>query len=303
MGGLFVWKMSGAAGLGFHTAKLWQIVFHSPPVYGKKGMVGPSSSAGHFDPLLVVGLVGDVCLSCFIWLEELKNGGAHTLGKAFVLAGLVEALVFALCVMSQRMRKATKRKQATNSQPSAVGEEYDPLDDPNMLPSRTVACTVLIVWTLISAVSLRDLLFPGSILSFIPRDDIYLEWMGAFLYSPSPDTVESEEHGLEAPLYAGDKFVSQLMGLYLALCCMLKVTSAIGWVKGSKSTGGDLDNEDRRGVVSSKIIWKTQAFGYKLLLAMLHLFTPAAKSASLDLRWHLMFVAYEMFILFLYGFW
>eukprot|EP00804_Cyclotella_cryptica_P024033 CCRYP_007265-RA/>CCRYP_007265-RA protein AED:0.03 eAED:0.03 QI:196/1/1/1/1/1/3/1299/470 len=305
MGGLFVRKMSGAAGLAFQSAKLWPIVFHSPPVYGKKGMVGPSWSAGHFDPLLVLGMVGDVCLSTFylVRLEELKNGGAHTLGKAFVLAGLVEALVFALYVTSRRMREATKGKQATNSPPSAAGEEYDPLDDPNTIPSRIIARTVLIVSTLISVVSLRDLLFPGSILSFIPRDDIYLEWTGAFLHSPPPDTVESDEHGLEAPLYAGDKFVSQLMGLYLALCCMLKVTSAIGWIKGSKSMGGDLDNEDRRGVVSSKIIWKTQAFGDMLLLAMLRLFTPAAKSASLDLRWHLMFVAYEMFILFLYGFW
>ncbi|KAL7484508.1 hypothetical protein ACHAW6_010141 [Cyclotella cf. meneghiniana] len=296
MGGLFVRKMSGAAGLAFQTAKLWPIVFHSPPVFGKKGMVGPSWSAGHFEPLLLLGMVGDVCLSVFylVRLEELTNGGAQGVGKAFVLAGFLEALVFALYVTSRRMNKET---QSTGGRANAGTEEYDPLDDPNTLPSRIVARTVLIVSTLILVVSLRDLFFPGCILSFIPRDDIYLEWTGAFLHSPPPDTVESDEHGLEAPLHAGDKFVSQLLGLHIALCCMLKVISAIGWRKGSRSMGGNVDNEDRRGVVSSKIIWKTQAFGDMLLLAMLRLFTPAAKSASLDLRWHLMFVAYEMFIL------
>ena len=60
---------------------------------------------------------------------------------------------------------------------------------------------------------------------------------------------------------------------------------------------GKVDNVDRSGLVSSKMIWKAQAFGDMLLLGMLRLFTPAAKSASLDLRWHLMLVAYEAFIL------
>jgi hypothetical protein len=32
-------------------------------------------------------------------------------------------------------------------------------------------------------------------------------------------------------------------------------------------------------------------------LMLLRMFTPAAMTASLDLRWHLMMVAYEMFIL------
>ena len=287
-------KMSGAAGLAFHTFKLWPIVFHSPPVYqsGKRGMVGASWSGGHFNPLLVLGMVGDVCVSMFYWmrLEEIKTAGAGGLGMAFVLAGFVEAIVFGLYLVKNRMNE---KKQSAGEK---VDDKKDPLDDPNTIPSRIVARTVLIVSTVMAIISLRDLFFPGSILSFIPRDDIYLEWTGAFLHSPPPDTLESDEHGLEAPLYAGDKFVSQLCGMYLALCCMLKVASAICWLKGSRSMGG-LDNDERRGVVSSKIIWKTQAFGDMLVLSMLRLFTPAAKSASLDLRWHLMTVAYEMLIL------
>jgi hypothetical protein len=58
-----------------------------------------------------------------------------------------------------------------------------------------------------------------------------------------------------------------------------------------------MQSVDRSGVISSRMIWKAQAFGNMLLLGMLRFFTPAAKSASLDLRWHLMMVAYEAFIL------
>lgn len=61
--------------------------------------------------------------------------------------------------------------------------------------------------------------------------------------------------------------------------------------------GGKVDNVDRWGVVSSRLIWKTQALGDLWLLMLVRMFTPAAMTASLDLRWHLMMVAYEMFIL------
>eukprot|EP01082_Thalassiosira_pseudonana_P015388 g13897.t1 g13897 contig9:689052-690165(-) len=312
-GWTFLRKMSGVAGLAFHTTKLLPIVFHSPPMYesggGKKrgGMVGASWGAGHFDPLLAIGMMGDVCVGLFylVRLEDLKNAGAEGLGMAFVLASLVEALVFGLYLVSRRMgdsRSSTKTK-SLGSRVNVTTGEYDPQEDPNALPSRIVARTVLIVTALISVISVRDCLFPGSILSFIPRDDIYLEWTGAFLHSPPPDTVESDEHGLEAPLYAGDKFVAQQMGMYLALGCLFKFASALFWSKGNRSMGGNLENVDRSGVVSSRMIWRAQALGDMMILGILRLFTPAAKSASLDLRWHLMFVAYEMFILFLYGFW
>eukprot|EP01083_Nonionella_stella_P229550 812376_1 len=297
--------MAGAAGLAFHTTKLLPVVFQFAPEYdrGSGRWVGNSWSAGHFDPLIALGMIGDACVSAFYLgrLEELKNAGAGGIGMAYVLTSLVEAFVFGLFLLSRRMNfKATKRPPAESRVGSARG--YDPKEDPDSLPSRIVARTVLIVSSLMGLISLRDLFFPGSILSFIPRDDIYLEWTGAFLHSPPPDTVEADEHGLEAPFFSGDKFVAQQMAMYLCLCCMFKFFSAWGWSKGNRFMGR-VDNVDRSGMVSSKMIWKTQAIGDMMILSMMRLFTPAANSASLDLRWHLMFVAYEMFILFLYGYW
>lgn len=195
------------------------------------------------------------------------------------------------------MNARSKRTASFRKESSKVG----PLDNPRSLPSRIVARTVMIVSSLIGVISARDIFFPGNILSFIPRDDIYLEWTNAFFHSPPPDTVEADEHGLEAPLFAGDKFVAQLLGMYLLLGCMFKFASALAWLKGSRSIG-KIDHVDRSGVVSSKMIWKAQAIGNMLILGILRLFAPAAKSASLDLRWHLMLVAYEMFILLMYGF-
>ncbi|KAL3822382.1 hypothetical protein ACHAXA_010860, partial [Cyclostephanos tholiformis] len=306
MGGLFLRKMSGVAGLAFHTTKIWPVVFQSPPQYDTKlkngRWVGASWSAGHFDPLLTLGMIGDVCISIFYLtrLDELKNAGAHRIGLAFVLASFVESFTFGVYLLTRRMN--TKATKTTWGKTDVIIDEYDPLEDPDSLPSRIVARTVFIVSSLISMVSLRDLFFPGVIIPFIPRDDIYLEWTGAFLHSPPPDTVEADENGLGAPLFAGDKFVSQLLGLYLSLSCMFKMASAWGWSKGNRILGTE-ESADRSGVVSSKIIWKAQSFGDVLLLGMLRLFTPSAKSASLDLRWHLMLVAYEAFILFIYGFW
>ena len=289
--------------MAFHMSKLWPVVFQSFPYYVKgdaNRMVGSSWTAGHYDPLFVLGMMGDLILSGFYLcrMEEMKGAGSSRLGLAYVLAGVVEALVFGLYLVSRRM---STKKQSGKSRLVEMKNEKDPLDNPNTLPSRIVARTVMIVSTLISIVSIRDLMFPGTILSFIPRDDIYLEWTGAFYHSPPPNTVEADEHGLEAPLYAGDKFISQLMGLYLALGCMLKFASVIGWTKGSRSMGGTVENVDRWGVVASRLIWKTQALGDLLLLALLRMFTPAALTASLDLRWHLMLVAYEMFILCEFG--
>jgi len=309
MGGLFLRKFSGVAGLAFHTSKIWPIVFHSPPHYDSSSprWVGASWSAGHFDPILTVGMIGNVCVGMFYLgrLEELKNAGARGIGMAFVLTSLVEAFIFGLYLLSRRMNHKVPKikaaaKASTAGRVETAAERYK--EDPNSLPSRIVARTVMIVSSLILVLSLRDLFFPGSILPFIPRDDIYLEWTGAFLHSPPPDTVEADEHGLEAPLFAGDKFIAQQLAMYLSLGCMFKMLSAWGWSKGNRSMGRGMENVDRSGVVSSKMIWKAQALGDMMMLGMLRMFTPAAKSASLDLRWHLMLVAYEMLILFLYAF-
>lgn len=344
MGGLFVRKVGGVAALGYHSTKLWSIVFQSAPipsfVDGKMKMKGASWSIGHYDPILTLGILGNICIALFYMmrLEELRTAGTEQLVAILVMFSLVEALVFGAYLMSRRMRmKKTKRvdKQVVKQQqqqhqqqkppqkqqkhksqkqkgskdkgessvPLPPVEEYNSQEDPNSIPSRIALRTVLIVSSAISLISIRDLFFPGSIIAFIPRDDIYLEWTGAFFHSPPPDTVESDEYGLESPLYAGDKFASQLMGLYLVLGCFLKFASVFGWSKGNRDMeSSSPENVDRHGVVSSKMIWKAQSIGDMLLLFMLRLFAPAAKSASLDLRWHLMTVAYEMIILGLYGF-
>eukprot|EP00584_Thalassiosira_punctigera_P007325 CAMPEP_0172539044 /NCGR_PEP_ID=MMETSP1067-20121228/10325_1 /TAXON_ID=265564 ORGANISM="Thalassiosira punctigera, Strain Tpunct2005C2" /NCGR_SAMPLE_ID=MMETSP1067 /ASSEMBLY_ACC=CAM_ASM_000444 /LENGTH=455 /DNA_ID=CAMNT_0013324667 /DNA_START=64 /DNA_END=1427 /DNA_ORIENTATION=- len=246
MGGLFVRKLSGVAGLAFHTSKIWPVVFHSPPqvdasrTASRGRWIGASWGAGHFDPVLALGMVGDVCVSMFYLarLEELKDVGAGGIAMAFILTSLVEAFILGLYLLSRRMNHKTIVNERASARASSgragAAAGYDPTEDPNSLPSRIVARTVLIVSSLVSIVSLRDLLFPGTILSFLPRDDIYLEWTGAFLHSPPPDTVEADEHGLEAPLHAGDKLASQTLGIYLSLCCALKLASAFGWSKGSR---------------------------------------------------------------------
>jgi len=316
MGGLFVHKLAGMAGLAYHSTKLLPIVFHTPPRYdarlrhekGQLKWIGASWNAGHFDPLLALGMIGDVCVATFYLnrLDDLKNAGAGGLGLAFVLTSLVEAFIFGMYLLLRKRNHFTVgRPNTTTTASAASGATYRIENDPKSLPSRIVARTTFIVSSLTLLVSLRDLLFPGNILPFVPRDDIYLEWTGAFLHSPPPDTVEADEHGLEAPLFAGDKFVAQQLGMYLALGAFLKLCSSWGWRKGhaSMGSGTNVANVDRRGVVTSKMIWRAQALGDFGVLMMLRLFTPAAKTASLDLRWHLMLVAYEGFILFLYGFW
>merc|ERR1719253_2002926 len=222
MGGLFLRKMAGTAALAFHTSKLWPVLFSSGPTYdqkesaasGKHRWAGASWSAGHFEPILAIGM-------------------------GFVSAGLAEALILAMYLLNRRVHynvRGMDKKIKANSMPGSASRDMR-AEDPNSLPSRIVARTVCITSLLTSFISLRDLFFPGTIFSFLPRDDIYLEWTGAFLHSPPPDTVEADEHGLEAPLFEGDKFVSQLLGLYLSLGCMLKIMSAVGWSKGNRNMG------------------------------------------------------------------
>ena len=296
MGGLFVRKLSGAAGLAYHTTKIWPVIFQSTPTFDAKRMRyrGSSWGGGHYDGLLLLTAFGNVCLAGFYGsrLDELRNANATGLVVAYIVAALLEAVVFILYVVGRRL---TTRKDGDEARPAAGGSR---LDNPRSLPSRIVARTVLIVSSAIALVAGRDYFLPGRIISFIPRDDIYLEWTGAFLHSPPPDTVESDEHGMAAPLFAGDKMVSQLCSLYLLLCCLLKFASALFWSRGGRRMGsGGFQSVDRRGYVASRMIWKAQGFGNMLVLGILRLFAPAAGSASLDLRWHLMLVGYEMFIL------
>lgn len=160
------------------------------------------------------------------------------------------------------------------------------------MPSRVVARTVAVCTGAISLIAGRDLFYPGQIIDFIPRDDIYLEWTGAFLHSPPDGSIEAEENAITAAFFVADKFLSQHMALCFLLLSFYKIVSAFFINYGN----------DGSGEIKARMIWKAQFLGDGLILFLFRLFASAAKSASLDLRWHLMVIAYEACILGLYGF-
>ena len=163
---------------------------------------------------------------------------------------------------------------------------------PSSVVSRIVARTVALVSGAVALIAGRDLFFPGKIIGFIPRDDIYLEWTGAFIHSPPEGSPEAEDVGMMTALHVGDKFLGQLLGLNFLVLCLYKFVSSFLVRFGS----------DGGGEVKARMIWKAQCLGNLLVLFLFRLFTSAAGSASLDLRWHLMAMAYETFILGIYGF-
>ena len=133
MGGLFLRKVCGVASLAYHTTKLWPIIFQFPPMHntvGKTngrvvgGYVGTSWSAGHYDPLLLLSIVGNACIAMFYLtrMDELKDAGAHGMGLMFVLASFIESFVFAMYLLSRRMSK-TKVTAAKSTKTRGSGKE------------------------------------------------------------------------------------------------------------------------------------------------------------------------------------
>jgi len=92
---------------------------------------------------------------------------------------------------------------------------------------------------------------------------------------------------MESALFVGDKFVSQFMALHMLILCAYKFLTAFGIKFGS----------DGSGLIKCRMIWKTQCIGDFFFLLLMRMFSSAALTASLDLRWHLMMVGYEAFIL------
>jgi len=158
---------------------------------------------------------------------------------------------------------------------------------PRSIVSKIVMRTVVIVSGVMTIIAGRDLFFPGTIIPGIPRDDIYLEWTNAFLHSPPHGSPEFKEHYLEAPLFVGDKYVGQLMALYILIGCMHKFVTSFFIRYGTHN----------KGINQCKVIWRVQALGDALFMFILRLFAHAANSASLDLRWHLMCVTYQTLII------
>ena len=274
MGGFFVRKMAGAAALAVHTQKLMPLLFH--PLDARWKM-------GHFRPMLWTATLSNMMLAAFYgyYLNDLEAAGADGLPKLFIGILTLEAIIILGYLIASR--SSTIRGPAV-----AMEQGKTPKSPPSKIVSRTVA----IVSTAMALIAGRDLLFPGEIMDFIPRDDIYLEWTNAFFHSAPDGTPEASEYGITSALYVGDKFVSQFMALNVLILAIYKFLTAVGISYGS----------DGSGMPKARMIWKAQFIGDGLMLLLFRLFSQAALSASLDLRWHLMCVAYETFILGLYGF-
>jgi hypothetical protein len=232
---------------------------------------------GHFRPVLVTSAAANVAVAAFYgaYLTDLSAFGADGLPRCLIGLMALETLVVLYYLLKTR---------SVARGPAVAMEEGK---TPSSVTSRIVARTVLIVSSVVAVVAGRDLFFPGTILGWIPRDDVYLEWTGALIHSPPDGSPESADHGLEAPLHVGDRFVSQYLALHVLVLCLYKFVSALLVRYGA----------DGRGQVQCRMMWKSSAIGDFLLLCVFRIFTPAALSASLDLRWHLMLLGYEMFIL------
>eukprot|EP00558_Chaetoceros_sp_UNC1202_P003249 CAMPEP_0197243836 /NCGR_PEP_ID=MMETSP1429-20130617/9142_1 /TAXON_ID=49237 /ORGANISM="Chaetoceros sp., Strain UNC1202" /LENGTH=332 /DNA_ID=CAMNT_0042704105 /DNA_START=24 /DNA_END=1022 /DNA_ORIENTATION=+ len=275
MGAFFVRKMAGAAALTFHLQKLIPVVFQRSDVHW---------GCGHFKPVLMTSILGNLALAGFYvsHLEDFKISGAEEMGFGIAAALIVEAVVLMGFVLTTTLDKSPTIK--ATKLPDGKG--------PNSIVSKILSRTFCCVTGVIALIAARDFFFTGHELPFPPYDDIYLEWTGAFIHSPPSNSVEAEEHGMEAPLHIGNKFASRLLALYLLIVSFQKFTSAF-LVRVGK---------DNSGEKKCKMFWQTQALGNAFLLFTMRVFTAAAMSASLDFRWHVMSLGYETFVLAIYAF-
>lgn len=268
MGGFFVRKLAGGAGCAVHLHKILPLLLaHEHNAQWK---------AGHFRPLLLTAAVGNIAVAAFYatYLEDLTAAGAQHLPLAMMVVLAVETAAIVAYLFSSRR---TKRLPAV-----AMPDGKTPKSPISSIVTRTT----LIVTTLMAVVAGRDLVLPGTIIDIIPRDDLYLEWTNAFLHSPPDGSPESADQGLEAPLYVGDKFVSQLAAVHILVLCLYKYVSTVAVRFGA----------DGSGVIQSRMIWKGSFLGDTAILLCLRFFAHAATSASFDTRWHLVLVSYEAFI-------
>jgi len=276
MGGFFVRKVAGAASLAVHLQKLVPLLVQ----FG-----GTRWNRGHYRPLLVTSVIANLCLAAFYasYMGDFVAAGAQQLPMVAIGLLLVESSVFAYYLVAHLSPSKVEKGPAV-----AMTEGRTP----DSVPSRIVSRTILLVSSAMALIAGRDLFFPGFIFEYVPRDDIYLEWTNALVHSPPPGSPEDADAGLEAPLHVGDKFASQYAAISVLLTCLYKYASALTVRYGS----------DGGGLLQAKMIWKVQAVGDAALLFVVRTFAHAARSASLDLRWHLMCIAYETFILGLYGY-
>ena len=274
MGAYFVRKLAGAAALAFHLQKLIPILFQSSNFHW---------GHGHFRPMLLTSVLGNFAVAAFYVLhfDEFKSANAENLGFAIAIALIIEAVII-LGFIAASIGKG----------PSLKAKTFPPGKGPASIVSKIITRTFCIVSGMIAIIAGRDFFFPGQELPFPPHDDIYLEWTGAFIHSPPANSEEENDFGLEAPLHFGDKFISRLMALYVLVVCFQKLVSGLLIRVG----------KDNSGEKKCKVFWQSQLVGNALILFTFRVFAPAALSASLDLRWHIMCLGYETFMLALYGY-
>lgn len=276
MGGFFVRKIAGAAALSFHLQKLLPIVFQSTNAHW---------GLGHFTPVLTTSVLGNLAIAGFYieHFDDFKNAdSAGKMGFAIVTALVVESIIIIVYLLTLLLKKTVKAKE----------QKLPEGKSPKSMVSNIMTRTIAIVSGLIVLIAGRDFFFPGQELPFPPYDEIYLEWTGAFIHSPPPNSIERDEHGLEAPLHIGDKFVSRLAALYLLVICFQKFIAAFVVRVG----------KDNSGNTKCRLFWRTQTISDGLILFTFRVFASAAKTASFDIKWHVMFLGYELFILAVYGY-
>lgn len=269
MGGFFIRKLAGAACVGVQLQKLLPLLVHLGGVHWGKG---------HFRPLLISSVVGNLLTIIFYGLQYSNMEAADAGLFAIIMASILAIETVGLLLFVLTSPPVTEKNMASAMPPGKT---------PNSFVSNIVSRTVAFVSGLMTIVALRDLFAPGYILPFIPYDDIFLEWTNAFIHSPPEGSPEESQHGLQAALYIGDRFASQWLALQVFILCIHKFASAFG-VR-YKANG--------EGQAKCRLMWRPQAVSDAMLLLVFRLFQPAAVSASCDLRWHLMLIAYEGFIL------
>ena len=270
MGGFFVRKLCGAAGLGVHLHKILPLLLVHED--------GAQWNRGHFRYILWTSVVANLSLVAFyrlVFWDDLKAAGASDLPMAMIAALLIETAVI-LYYLS--VSPTAPRGPAVALPPGKT--HRSPVV--NIVTRTTLICTTCMV-----VLAARDLFFPGHIIGLIPRDDVYLEWTNALLHSPPPGSPEDMDQGLEAPLYVGDKFISQLCGLQLLLLCLYKYVAAV-WIRYGSDGGG---------VPAARLLWKAAFFGNVAVTMCFRFFAHAAKSASFDMRWHLVLLSFETGVL------
>jgi hypothetical protein len=301
MGGFFIRKMTGATTLGWCLIKVWPLFFlyhHNNNMSNHRHqnmVVTPSWHQGHYLPLLYMIMVGNCIITIFLalqlpqWYQEQSPGtkDVSMVQWAYLQMTVLLLETIVVCYYTVTCRRQYYNK---NNNTTAVAYAMPSGKTPTSTPSNIVTRTVMLITGMMTVLAIRDVCFTGHILEFWPRDDIYLEWTNALQHSPPPGSPEYEQDGgaIQAALYVGDKFIAQYMAIHLFVISITKLMSATTIRVGS---------DGRSGMIQAKILWQGATIANVLLMVVLRVFQPAAASASWDLRYALIVVGYETFVL------